>query len=128
MINVTSSGSLSASAIISVDDCYLVGFEIITDGVSDAILEIYNGVSDTSETMVLKRKISAASYLNGNTFSLPVHCKNGISTIFTGTNCNYIIYFADEEGLLQYITIFSITMEDGTLITTENDDDIVMEY
>lgn len=128
MVNVTSSDLLSASAVISLDDCYLAGFDIITDGISNAELTIYDGFSETSDSAILKRIVTSTNYFNNNTFLFPIHCKQGISTVFVGTNCRYVIYYIDNKSFIQYISIFTITMQDGTIIQTQNGNDIVMQH
>ena len=87
-----SSGLQTGDAIISSRPAILSGAEIITDGVNDATLVVYNNTSAAGQVL-FKGKVTGPSNFGGATYEIPVNAELGIFADITGTGAAYIILF-----------------------------------
>lgn len=63
------------------------------DGVNAGTLNIYDNTAASGKVAV-KVQVKASDYQNHVIFTQPVLMENGIYCSLTGTNANYIVYYA----------------------------------
>jgi len=93
MLTLKSSGKKTGDGVIAGQAAIFGGCEIITDGVNDAKVILYNNASAASGQIVFEGTVPGGNNFGGATFETTVRADLGLYLDITGTGAAAIIYF-----------------------------------
>ena len=91
----TSSGEQTADAAVFTGRAYICAVHVITDGMNDATLVIYDNTAGSGK-VVSEIFVSGGSGHGGRVWAYPVFVENGLYADVTGTDASYIIEYIRE--------------------------------
>ncbi len=94
MVNAicSSSGMLSADALIYTGKALIVGIKVLTDGTNDANLKVYDGTSGAG-TQVDEWDVTGSENYGGCMFPAPLGMTTGVYCDITGTGARYVVFY-----------------------------------
>ena len=87
-----SSGLKTGSGIITTRPAKLTGVEIITNGVNDATVIVYNS-QDATGAVLFKGTVPGVNNFGGVTYEIPVVAEKGLYLSLAGTGASAIVLF-----------------------------------
>ena len=88
-----SSGEKTANGEIVASACLLTGLKVLTDGVNDVTISIYDNTS-ASGKIVDKFVVPAAERYGGAIYARPIKMHNGIYAAMSGAGGSYYVFYA----------------------------------
>ncbi len=92
-VGLRTTGLLTADTAVLAKAGYFYGIEVITNGVDDSTVIVYDNASAATGTVIFKAKVAAASNFGGGIFNIPIEVKNGIYVDITSVSPNFIVYY-----------------------------------
>jgi len=85
-------GELTASSLVYSGVCWITGVQVVTDGVNDAKIIVYDA-TEASGKVITEITVTGAYHYGGQVWTFPEVCRNGIYVAVTGTGASYFIRY-----------------------------------
>jgi len=100
-MNIKSSGSKAASALIFTGSCHLVGVSFTGDTLKFPTLTVYDSVTAANTEVAVLRPVSSITDVTNGTINLMfpgngIHCASGIYASLSAVEGDYIIYYSED--------------------------------